>query len=143
MSEKMADSSEVIANLWYVMDTHGFITSLRVHLYVADGTEDEKLSLLRSRAYMDFHVARVYGVPARFGTTIVEPGGEKTRYAVIHHDDAVRLGGIDQLFFDALDQWGAELAAQTSLKVPESPLTKITALVPAEGHAVMPLDWVR
>lgn len=143
MNVRIADSSEVIANLWYVMDEQGFITSLRIHLYVGEGTDDDKLNLLRARAYTDFHVARAFGVPKRFRTALVETDGRETTYAVIHHDDAVRLGGIDQLFFEALDQCGAELQGQTALEIPESPLTKITALVPTEGPSVIPLDWVR
>lgn len=132
--------AEIVANLWYVIDHQGFIYSLRVMSYVATGTEQEKLAFLTSRAYLDYLVARPFPIPGRFGTTFVGDNGEGKKYAVIHHDSTGAIGGIDQLFFDALDKIQSDLPAQTELHIPESPLIKITALHGGQDGTVVPVD---
>lgn len=139
-SARLPDSAEIVANLWYVMDDQGFIYSLRIKPYVCEGTDNEKLSFLKSRTYLDYLVARPFSVPARFNTNFIETDGSETKYAVVHHDDAIRLGGIDQLFFDGLDELQKELPAQTKLSIPESPLIKVTALVGDENGNIVPHD---
>ena len=136
--------AEIIANLWYVIDDKGFIYSLRIQLYVGEGTDEEKLAFLKTRAYRDYLVARPFPVPNRFRTKIIEvPDGQETEYAVIHHDDAVRLGGIDQLFFEGLDILQKDLPAQTQLRIPESPMIKVTALIGDDNGQIVPHDAIR
>lgn len=142
-SARLPDSAEIVANLWYVMDNQGFIYSLRIKPYVCGGSDDEKLSFLKSRAYLDFLIARPFSVPSRFNTNFIEDDGSETKYAVIHHDDAIRLGGIDQLFFEGLDELQKELPAQTKLSIPESPLIKVTALIVDDNGNIVPLDSQR
>ena len=139
----LPQNAEIIANLWYVLDDQGFIYSLRVALYVVGGSEADKLAFLASRAYLDYLVARPFPIPDRFAMTMVDPDGTETTYPVVHHDSMGALGGIEQLFFDALDQLESDLPAQTLLKVPESPLTKVTALVGTEDGQVLPVDAMR
>lgn len=139
-SPDLPKDAEIVTNLWYVMDDQGFIFSLRAMSYVATGTEQEKLSFLASRAYLDYLVARPFSIPSRYESTFVDDGGERTTYAVIHHQSAGAIGGVDQLFFDALDQIQSDLPAQTELQIPESPLIKITALHGSRDGAVMPVD---
>lgn len=138
------DSAEICCNLWYVVDDMGFIYSLRIKLYVCEGTEDEKNAFLLSRAYRDYLVARSFPVPDRFGTTFVSPEGSGTKLAVVHHDNVERTTGIDQMFFDGFDEMQKALPAQTRLAIPEDPLIRITALTihPVSGD-VVPLDAVR
>ncbi|WP_298268552.1 hypothetical protein [Geobacter sp.] len=142
-SARLPDTAEIVANLWYVMDNQGFIYSLRIKPYVCGGSDEVKLAFLKSRAYLDYLIARPFSVPQRFCTTIVEGDGSETTYAVIHHDDAIRLGGIDQLFFEGLDELQKDLPAQTELKIPESPLIKVTALTVDENGKIVPCDALR
>ena len=139
-TQAFSADAEIIANLWYIIDDQGFIYSLRAMAYVATGSEADKLQFLASRAYLDYLVARPFQVPERYGTTFVGSNGEETKYAVIHHDSTSAIGGIDQLFFDALDQMQSDLPAQTTLSIPASPLIKITALYGGEDGSVVPID---
>ena len=147
MSATQADlprDAEIVANLWYLLDGQGFIHSLRVALYVASGSESEKLDFLFSRAYLDYLVARTFPVPYRYATAFVDAqDGSDDQYAVIHHDSVSSVGGIEQLFFDALDLLQSEFPMQTQLEVPESPLTKVTALIGLVNGEVVPVDALR
>lgn len=136
----LTEDTEIVANLWYVIDHQGFIFSLRVMCYAATGSDEEKLQFLASRAYLDYLVAKPFPIPERFGTTFVGDGGEKTKYAVIHHDSLGAIGGVDQLFFDALDTIQADLPAQTKLQINESPLIKVTALHGGQDGVIVPVD---
>ncbi|WP_271680965.1 hypothetical protein [Thermomonas mangrovi] len=140
VNPNLPDDTEIVANLWYIIDHQGFIYSLRVMCYAATGTDQEKLAFLASRAYLDFLVARPFPVPERYGTTFVGDGGERTKYAVIHHDSTAAIGGVDQLFFDALDTMQSDLPAQTKLQIPESPLIKVTALHGGQDGVITPVD---
>lgn len=140
----LSGSAEICANLWYVIDDQGFIYSLRIKLYVCDSTEEEKKAFLLSRVYVDYLVARSFPVPERFGTTFITREGPGTKYPVIHHDDALRTGGLDRLFYDAFNVMEKDLPAQTRLSIPESPLIRITALTgPVDGGDIVPLDSIR
>jgi hypothetical protein len=141
--EPISDTAEIVANLWYVMDDQGFIYSLRIKLYVCEGSEDDKLEFLKSRAFRDYLVARPFSVPKRFSTRFHARDGNETKYPVVHHDNAVALAGIDQLFFDGLDEMQKDLPAQTKLTIPESPLIKVTALVNEGDGNIVPLDVIQ
>ena len=139
----LPEDAEIVANLWYVIDHQGFIFSLRVMSYVASGTDQEKLSFLASRAYLDYLVARPFPVPERYASTFVDDDGRHTKLAVVHHDSMKTLGGVDQLFFDALDIIQSDLPMQTRLQIPENPLIKITALQGRRDGSVVPVDALR
>jgi hypothetical protein len=59
----LPEDAEICANLWYMIDNRGFIYGLRIKLYVCDGSEEEKLCFLRSRAYADYLVATPFPLP--------------------------------------------------------------------------------
>lgn len=139
----LSDTAEIAANLWYVIDDKGFIYSLRIKLYVCEGSDEQKLAFLKSRAFSDYLGARPFPVPDRFSTRFHSSDGTNSKYPVIHHDDAVVLGGIDQLFYDGLDQMQEDLPAQTKLMIPESPLIKVTALTLNGDGRIIPLDAIR
>lgn len=114
---------------------------MRAALYVAGGSDADKLAVLASRPALDYLVARTFSVPERYGTTFVDPAdGSEVKYAVIHHNSAKALGGVDQLFLDALAQLGSELPQETRLQVPEAPLAKVTALVALPDGQLVPRD---
>ncbi len=57
-----SDSGEVILNFWYVK-RGPLVTSLRAKPYVASGTDEEMVALLRQRAESDYHDATEHPVP--------------------------------------------------------------------------------
>lgn len=140
----LSDTAEIVANFWYVIDDQGFIYSLRIKLYVCQGPEEIKLNFLKSRAFCDYLVAKPFPVPERFSTRFQGYDGSETiKYPVIHHDNAAVLGGIDQLFYDGLDQMQQDLLAQMKMTIPDSPLIKVTALTLSEDGSLVPLDAIR
>jgi hypothetical protein len=136
-------SAEICVNLWYCADEDGFIYSLRIHLYTCVGTEEDKLAFLRSRAYLDYLVAKPYPIPDEFHTHLQGTDGKITRLPVIHQDQAVALGGIDHLCFPWLDSIEKGLPAQTELKIPEDPLMGVWALTLDADGKVVPVDAIR
>jgi hypothetical protein len=94
---------EVILNLWYVTD--GFIiSSLRSKVYVASGTDDDKVTFLRLRANSDFTNAQVHPVPESLKAEIKVAGesrsGSVGRECSHHMLDL--MGGYMALFRDVV-----------------------------------------
>ncbi|MGH8557301.1 MAG: hypothetical protein ACRESZ_07530 [Methylococcales bacterium] len=95
------ESGEIILNLWYVTNRM-IISELRGKAYVASGTDDEKLSFLRSRFGGDYRVAQVFPIPEEMraditllaGSTTIDAGKGTT-------DEFVKvMGGYVRLFRD-------------------------------------------
>jgi len=139
----LSDSAEIVCACWSVHDEDGLIYSLRVHPYVATGAEANKRVFLQSRAYRDYLVARVFPVPERFHIQVAAPGGSVTTQPVAHMEALNGSGGLDQLFFDALDTLNQDLPAQTRLDIPESPLLLIRALSLDASGELVPTDPLR
>lgn len=70
------NNPEIILSLWYIGDELGMIHSLRARAYIGTGSDEEKLAFLRSRAPIDYLVARPFPIAERFHTTLVD-GTEK------------------------------------------------------------------
>jgi hypothetical protein len=124
-----ADQLEIILNLWYVYDDPGGIYSLRARAYLASGSDEERLEMLRRLAPLDYLIAQPFPVPERFHTTILE-GGEETRMAVAVCAllNQGLYGPPLALFEDAVQQIEKQLPAQTRLSVGTCPLVCITPL---------------
>ena len=56
----MTNNPEIVFNLWYLTDDTGWIFGLKAKPYVAEGSDDEKLAFLNSRALLDFMIAKDY-----------------------------------------------------------------------------------
>lgn len=132
-----AQKPEIILNLWYVHDEHGFIYSLRARCYVRSGTDEQKLEFLRGCADSDYMVAQMFPIPERFHTTFVE-GSEKRKMAVIALDSLEPLGGVQILFEDALQQLESELPRTTDLSIGRDPLVCITPLLADQNNELHP-----
>lgn len=133
---------EIILNLWYVYDDHGFIYSLRARCYVRTGTDEEKLEFLRQLAQSDYMVAQMFPIPERFHTTFVE-GSEKRKMAVIALDSLDPLGGVQILFEDAFQQLESELPRTTDLSIGRDPLVCITPLLMDDNNQFQPQTKLR
>ena len=140
-AKPLSDSAEIIANCWYIIDDLGFIYSVRIQIYVCEGSEAQKSEFLKSRAYLDYLVARPFPVPKRFRTRFLDDGG-KAGHPIVLHDAAVALGGLDKLFFEGLDQMQQYLPSQSKLAIPQSPLMKITALLGDKDGSIVPFDVI-
>ena len=94
-----SEEGEVIFNLWYVTNRY-IISSLRAKRYIASGTDDYKLQLLRERANHDYLTAEAYPVPEELkadvklfdGSTGIAAGKACT------HDMLEMMGGYPALF---------------------------------------------
>jgi hypothetical protein len=132
-----ADSLEIIANLWYIHDDQGTIYSLRGRLYLASGSDAEKLAVLRGYADVDYLIARPFPIPERLHTTFVL-GGEHRKLAVVNRDSLPLLGGEMVLFEEVLQELERQLPAQTPFKISQSPLVCITPLLGTDDGAIKP-----
>ena len=137
-----ADSLEMIANLWYIHDEQGFIYSLRGRLYLAFGSDEEKLAMLRRHAEVDYLIARPFPIPERLHTTFVKRG-EQRKFAVVNRDSLAILGDDIVLFEEVLQEFERELPAQTPLRVSQSPLVCITPLLGTDDGTIRPSYTVR
>jgi hypothetical protein len=131
------DTLEIVANLWFVHDNQGFIYSLRGRLYLASGTDSEKLALLRRHAESDYLIAKPFPVPERLHTTFIEEG-RRQKLAVVGRDSLEVLGGEMVLFEEVLVALEDDVPAQTSLQLGQSPLVVITPLLGADDGAILP-----
>lgn len=118
---------EVIVNLWYVCDVEGVIYSLRAKAYVAEGTDEDKLSFLKDRAQLDYLIAEPFEVTERFHIHIESEPGAK-RMPVGHTMMLKTLDTPIALFEDALKILENRFPAQSNLSIPEDPLVCITSL---------------
>jgi hypothetical protein len=137
MAAQDARNPEIIFNLWYVYDDMGLIYSLRARAYVGEGSDPEKLGLLRRFAETDYLIARPFEVPQSFSSRIVD-GGSSVDARVV---PTAVLRDSDHpiaLFEEALQALEAEIPAQTKLAMPRTPLVCITPLFGAEDGSIEP-----
>jgi hypothetical protein len=114
---------EVIFNLWYVYDDLGLIYSLRARAYVGQGTDEEKLELLRGFARTDYLIAQSFPVPARL--QVSEEGQE---FPVAPVSVLRDLDSPIAIFEEALRQLEAQFPAQSGLPGLTHPLVCVTPL---------------
>lgn len=122
---------EPIFNLWYIVDEeHQYIFGIAGRAYIADGTDDEKTTLLKQLAATDFPMALQLPVPDRYVTF----------YADKMRPGIVSVAELDnpatQLFEELYQAIDAELAERAekmrqpadTYRVPDNPLYVMTAL---------------
>lgn len=132
--------TEIIANLWYLMDNKGFIYSLRAKLYVHNGNDEEKLKFLKERAINDYLVAQPFLLPQKYNITFISDVMEK-KLPVIHITSINAVGGPQLLFEEAYNILEKQLPAQTKLTIPKDPLIVITPLIAGEeGNIKIKID---
>jgi len=121
--------ARAILNLWYVVDGDGMITSLRGRAYPATGvSRDDRLELQHCR-YVDYVVARSFGVPERFCTG----DGPKAPLSVLEG-----LESEKELFEEVIGALEEELSAGGGSSVGEKPRVCITHLEVDEEGQVSP-----
>ena len=129
---------EIILNLWYVMDDQGIVYSLRARSYVHNGTDEEKLALLRRFAETDYLIAQSFPIPERLHITIVE-GDEQRKMAVASVPALEATVGVGALFEEVFQEMENQLPAQTKLCIGQDPFVCITPLIADERGNMRPL----
>lgn len=131
------EGPEIILNLWYVRDEDGFIYSLRAKAYVCSGPEDEKRTLLKTHADVDYLIARVFPVPRRY-QTVVKSTSHSTSFPIAHVDQMDTGKSRIDLWEEAIQALNAEIPSQTELSMPRSPIVCVTPLLGDESGHVRP-----
>ncbi len=135
------DEIEVIVNLWYIVDEPlGLIYRLMGRAYVASGSEESKIVLLKALSRTDYLAAQSFPVPKRFK---VHNGSETMEgYCRATVLDSGGYGLFEQVF-EHLDsimppQASFENGEPTvfKMKLPPDPLCVTTALLEDENGVI-------
>lgn len=134
---------EVCLNLWYVCDGSGLAYRLAGRAYALRGTDDEKLTILRSLAATDFYVALLFVVPSRY--KLVTSTGERSGLVT----PGVIRERQSEVFKEVIDSLESALPVQMcsvdgqpqkfKLKIPEEPLLVQTCVMEDEAGHLTPL----
>ena len=134
---------EVVANLWVYSDEAGNVARVAGKAYVLDGSETEKLALLRQLAATDFLCAEWIPIPESFG--VISPSGERLRYAQLsvlsdEYSKSILVGPLLEKLAESLPkqlrQVGEEYVPFV-MEMPDAPLTVLTVVVEhADGQLV-------
>ena len=106
------DDKEIVINLWYIMNSQGYIGQFKAKMYVAQGTDEDKLLFLRQRALLDFEVAKNYPIPDRFKVTT---GNEEFNF--VHKSFLNEKGSEVKLFAEVFDELEKEMPKFSFLKI--------------------------
>jgi len=135
LGQRSPNSPEIILNLWSVQDSQGIIYSLRARAYVAVGSDEEKLSMLRTFAEADYLIAKSFPIPENFHTTI---NGELLPVAHAPSLESMAAPPL-AIYEDAICALNDDLPAQTGLQIPNDPLVCITVLLSDASGNLKPL----
>ena len=129
---------EIILNLWYVIDDLNLIYSLRARSYIHSGTDEEKLTFLRSAAETDYLVAQSFEIPERFHTTITNEHGTD-KLPVASYAGIRASVPFVMLFEDAILEMEKQVPKQTRLTIGQNPIVCMTPLLGDEEGNMRPL----
>lgn len=136
---------ELIANLWAIYDAEsGYVYALSGKAYTVDGSDEEKLTILKSLARTDYKTAKRLQVPSRFGVQF----SDGTVKANVTYLNAIADPNAE-LFaevFKSLERdlppvlcWERGELVERKQCFPESPLTVVTALYEDEQGNITPI----
>lgn len=133
------ENSEIIFNFWYVYDETDTIYSLRARAYVGTGSDEEKLSMLKEAAEIDYLIAAPYPIPKRYHLLITENSKEEKMPVFL----AGMLKTLDSpiaLYEDAIKEIASNIPAQTELEVSANPLCCVTPLFADDENVITPMS---
>jgi hypothetical protein len=144
-SPRELKNPEVVANLWVYSDEAGYVGRLAGKAYVLDGTEREKLDLLRQLAATDFLSAEWMPIPENFGVT--NHNGERLRYAQLsmlsdEYAKSILVGPLLEKLATSLPEQLREVEGEYqpfTLQMPEAPLTVLTVIVEYPDGRLLPM----
>ncbi|ACH40242.1 MAG: hypothetical protein ACD_55C00169G0004 [uncultured bacterium] len=121
---------EIIVNLWYYVDENQqFISALAGRAYIAEGSDEEKTSLLRHLAGTDYPLAVHRPVPDRYVTDFVDrarPG--IAQFSELDNPATQLFEEVYQFIELELAQMAEKQNWPVDFKIPENPLYVMTAL---------------
>lgn len=144
-SPRPLKNPEVVANIWVYTDEAGCVGRIAGKAYVLDGSDREKLELLRRLAATDFLCAEWMPIPANFG--IIGPEGERMRYAQLsvisdEYSKSVLVGPLLEKLAESVPSQLRELDGEYQpfkLKMPEAPLTVLTVVIEYPDGRLVPM----
>jgi hypothetical protein len=136
---------EVVANLWVYADEAGYVARVAGKVYVLDGSDREKLDLLRRLSATDFLSAEWMPIPENFG--VIGPDGERLRYAQLsvlsdEYSKSVLVGPLLEKLAASVPEQLQEVEGEYrrfKLKMPEAPLTVLTVVVEHPDGRLVPM----
>lgn len=146
VEEKSLDNPEVVLNLWAYVDEGGYIQRVAGKFYVLDGTDQQKLAVLRKLSGSDFLSAQWRPVPESFRITNTD--GEDL-HGVAHASMLPDPNTHPSLFGQLMDELAKQVPTQLrsldgeftpfKLALPESPLCVTTQILEFEDGRQVPL----
>lgn len=138
-------NEEVVVNLWAYSDEEGYILRVAGRSYVLDGTDDEKLAILRKLAPTDFLMSHWEPVPDRF--TVTHPGGNRRAVAQLSmlNDELTKSYLVGPLLESLAKQLPQQLRrdgdtyAPFAMQLPDAPLTVLTVVVEQDDGQLVPM----
>jgi len=144
-SQNSMNNPEVVANIWVYADEAGYVARVAGKAYVLDGSEREKLDLLKRLSATDFLSAKWMPIPENFG--VIGPDGERLQYAQLSMLSDEYLKSL--LVGPLLEQLAASVPEQLhevngeyrnfKLQMPEAPLTVLTVVVEHPDGRLVPM----
>jgi hypothetical protein len=136
---------EVVANLWVYADEAGYVARIAGKTYVLDGSDREKLDLLRRLAATDFLSAEWIPIPEIFG--VIGPDGERLRCAQLsvlsdEYSKSVLVGPLLEKLTTAVPKQLHEVNGEYrsfKLEMPEAPLTVLTVVMEHTDGQLVPM----
>jgi len=144
-SPRALKNPEVVANLWVYADEAGYVARIAGKAYVLDGTDREKLDLLRQLAGTDFLSAEWMPIPENFG--VIRPDGERIRYAQLsvlsdEYEKSVLVGPMLEKLAASLPEQLRQVDGEYqpfTVQMPEAPLTVLTVVVEYPDGRLLPV----
>lgn len=144
-SPRILKNPEVVANIWVYADEAGYVARISGKAYVLDGTDSEKLALLRQLAGMDFLSAEWIPIPENFG--VIGTDGERIRYAQLsmladENAKSVLVGPLLERLAASIPEQLREVNGEYepfTMQMPEAPLTVLTVVIESPDGRLLPV----
>lgn len=144
--EKPLVNPEVVLNLWVYVDAEGYIQRIAGKSYVLDGTDKEKLAILRQLSTSDFLSAKWHPVPKNFGVINLQ---REELVGVAHVSMLTDPNTHSTLFGPLMDELETQVPTQLrslngeyrpfKLELPKTPLCVTTRILEFEDGQQVPL----
>lgn len=126
-------------------DEAGYVARIAGKVYVLDGSDREKLDLLKVLAATDFLSAEWMPIPENFG--VIGEDGERLRYAQLsvlsdEYSKSVLVGQLLEKLATSVPEQLREVDGEYrrfKLDMPEAPLTVLTVVLESPDGRLMPM----
>lgn len=136
---------EVVANIWVYADEAGYVGRIAGKAYVLDGSDRDKLDMLRRLSATDFLSAEWMPIPENFG--VIGPNGERLSYAMLsvisdEYSKSVLVGPLLEKLADSVPEQLQEVDGEYKrfrMSMPEAPLTVLTVVIEYPDGRLVPM----